>query len=138
MGFDPDCMCGPRLWGRRLDQVLQHWAEAVVVRGRQEQLVLLCAKSLEQGLSVAPPPQFLVLVCSLLSAQPPLPPGMCQHVPPPDTKHEAAGKVCCQEKEQDATLQTEEVKASDTSAEGSAAETKSDCDSVDWEEAADQ
>eukprot|EP00961_Rhodomonas_salina_P156440 2106631-Rhodomonas_salina.1 len=38
MGFDPDCVCGPCLSGSRLDQVLQQRAEAVVVRGRLEQL----------------------------------------------------------------------------------------------------
>eukprot|EP00961_Rhodomonas_salina_P037513 504101-Rhodomonas_salina.1 len=37
-----------------------------------------------------------------------------------------------------ATPQTEEVKASEVSTEGSATETESDRDSVDWEEAADQ
>eukprot|EP00961_Rhodomonas_salina_P256057 3460825-Rhodomonas_salina.2 len=49
MGFDPDCMCGPRLSGLRLDQVLQHRAEVVVVRGRWEQLVTADHSVLDGG-----------------------------------------------------------------------------------------
>eukprot|EP00961_Rhodomonas_salina_P118347 1592997-Rhodomonas_salina.1 len=55
-------MRGPCLSGSRLDQVLQHRAEAVVVLGRLEQFVLPGSQSLEQGLGVASPPQLLVLV----------------------------------------------------------------------------
>eukprot|EP00961_Rhodomonas_salina_P037613 505709-Rhodomonas_salina.1 len=50
--------------------------------------------------------------------------------------NKAGNEVGCSSEEKGAALQTEEVKASDVSAEGSVTETETDYDEVDWEEAA--